>query len=250
MADTPWHEDERFWEAFDPVIFGPELHEAAPADVEAVLSLSGALPGARVLDLCCGPGRHALELCRRGHAVTGVDRTERFLRRARESAEEEGLELELVLEDMRRFVRPDAFELVINLYTSFAYFEDDGDDLQAARNMATSLVPGGTLVLELMSKEVLARIFQERDWRPLSGGGYVLEERRLLDGWSRVASRWVLVTADGAVHEHELVLRLYSGQELRSLLLAAGFAQVELYGSLDGAPYDHQAARLVAVATR
>ena len=73
--------------------------------------------------------------------------------------------------------------------------------------------------------------------------------RRLLDGWSRIETHWILL--DGNTRrESSFVLRLYSGSELTSLLRSVGFQSVELYGTLAGKPYDHAAERLIAVATK
>jgi SAM-dependent methyltransferase len=199
-----------------------------------------------VLDLGTGAGRHAIELARRGFRVTGVDRTERYLGRARVAAAAAGVAVELVAEDMRRFARPQAFDAALNLFTSFGYFDDAGDDLSVARNLCESLVPGGAALFELMGKEVLAGIFRERDWHELVDG-FLLEERRVSEGWSGLDLRWVVVRA-GTARELRLRHRLYSGAELRALLREAGFASVDLYGSLAGGPYDRSATRLVAVA--
>ena len=75
----PWHEDDTFWHAWAPVMFETQRWEAAPGEVERALELLGVEPGAALLDMCCGPGRHALELARRGLRVTAVDRTEDYV---------------------------------------------------------------------------------------------------------------------------------------------------------------------------
>ena len=81
---TAWHEQDQFWEMVP--LFGPDRLEMAPEEVEGVISLLGIEPGASVLDLCCGVGRHSLELARRGYRVTGVDRTASYLQTASEKA--------------------------------------------------------------------------------------------------------------------------------------------------------------------
>src|SRR5204863_7756432 len=120
---------------------------------------------AKVLDLCCGLGRHSLELARRGFDVTGVDRTGVYLRRAQKQADSEGLKIEFVQEDMRQFCRPEAFDLTLNLFTSFGYFESPAEDRRVLVNVHKSLQPGGRLVMDMMGKEIIARVFRERDWR-------------------------------------------------------------------------------------
>jgi SAM-dependent methyltransferase len=246
----PWHEDDAFWEVFDPFLFNEAIWIGAGREVEHLLRLADLAPGEPVLDLCCGPGRHLLELARRGYRVTGVDRTERYLARARAAAAREKLQVRLVRQDMRSFVEPGAYALAINLYTSFGYFENPEDDWRVLRNLHDSLAARGVLVMELMSREVLARIFVERDWRELADRSLVMEERRIQDDWSRVEARWIHVSRDGQRSEHTVTHRLYAASDLRALLLEVGFTAVRIYGSLAGEPYDHQAHRLVAVARR
>jgi len=244
---TPWHEDDAFWRTFGPAMFTAKRWQDGPAEIERVLALAGTPAGAPVLDMCCGPGRHALELARRGFAVTAVDRTAAYLAQAHARAADEALSLEFVEGDMRRFVRPAAFDLALSLFTSFSYFADPDEDRRVLQSFRRSLRSGGVLVLELMGKEVLARIFAERDWQRLDDGALMLEQRRVTDDWCWIENRWTLVQ-DGEVHEFEISHRLYSAAELRGLLQAVGFGEVRCYGALDGRPYDHRAQRLVIVA--
>jgi SAM-dependent methyltransferase len=190
-----------------------------------------------------------LELARRGFRVTGVDRTAAYLEQARRQAEAEGLTVEWVQADMREFCRPDAFDAAINLYTAFGYFEDPADDRAVATNLLRSLRSGGGLVIELMGKEVLARIFLERYWTELPDGTLILEEGQIRPGWDWVENRWILIRGTERT-EFRVSHRLYSAVELSSLLTGCGFASVDVYGGLDGSPYDHTARRLVVVARK
>ena len=248
---TTWYDQDDFWETFRPTLFSEQRWDAAPTEVDHLLALSDLEPGAPVLDLCCGPGRHSLELARRGFRVTGVDRTVSYLEAARQQANEEGLEVEFVQEDMRRFVRPGAFDAAINLFTSFGYFEDPAQDLQVAEHLYTSLKPGGKLVMEMMGKEALARIFQERDWFWLDEeeGVIMLEERKLSQGWGWIESTWTLLRGSER-QTYTVSHRLYAGTELAALLRQAGFSSVELFGGLEGVPYDQHARRLAVVAKK
>jgi len=244
----PWHEQDAFWETVAPVLFVQRRWSDAPAEVEQVVYLLGLGSGARILDLCCGMGRHSLELARRGFQVTGVDRTRLYLDRASEQAESEGLKIEFVRSDMRTFCRPDAFDAVVNMFTSFGYFEDPEDDRQVAMNMYRSLKPGGAFLIDMMGKEVLARIFRERDWYE-EDGVLVLQERKVTKNWSWMENHWVMFKDN---HRAELNLshRIYSAVELASLLTGCGFRHVDAYGDLEGNAYDHLARRLVVVARK
>lgn len=245
---SAWHEDDEFWRAFTPTMFSKERWEAAEEEINNVVGLVQPPEGAAVLDLCCGPGRHALELARRGYRVTAVDRTSQYLDEAQQAAASEGSDIEFVEEDMRRFRRSEAFDLAISLYTSFGYFEDANEDQRVAENLFASLRPGAKLVMEMMGKEVLARVFQPRGWDEYEGV-IRLQERTIAPGWGWIDNRWILL--DGKERkEFRLGHRLYSAVELGALLESCGFAEVQPYGGLDGRPYDHEARRLVVVASK
>jgi SAM-dependent methyltransferase len=240
-----WYEDDHFWQVVSPIMFGEQRLAQAALQVDQFTKLLDLNASATVLDLCCGLGRHSLELARRGFNVTDVDRTGVYLRRAHKQAVEEGLEIEFVQEDMRQFCRPQAFDLALNLFTSFGYFENPAEDRRVIVNVHKSLKKGGTLVMEMMGKEVIARIFRERDWHDEDGTIW-LEERSISKDWSWIDNRWILLR--GAKRdEFRVSHRLYSAAELTALLRDCGFQDVHTYGNLAGAPYDHQAERLVVV---
>lgn len=248
MGELTWHEDDDFWEGMAPFMFDERSWENAPKEVDNLTALLDLAPGSRILDCPCGPGRHTLELARRGFEVTGVDRTRSYLSSARQKAEAEGLAPEFVLDDMRRFSRREAFDAALSLFTSFGYFEDPAENRQVLHNYYASLNDGGVLLMDMSGKEVLARIYQRRDWHE-HAGAFFLEERNVVADWRRMASRWVLIK-DGTIFERRFSHWIYSAVELEALLLESGFRQVTFYGDLKGAAYDHEAKRLVAVARK
>jgi len=246
-----WFEDDAFWRDLYPYFFPSERFATAGEQVAQLLALTGSTGGA-VLDLCCGPGRHSVELARRGFTVTGVDRSAFLLDRARERAYESGVPVEWVAEDMRDFCRPAAFQLVCNIYTSFGYFEKEEDDLKVLRNVHASLADGGVLVMEMMGKERLARNWQDGQnaiCTDYPDGATVIARPRLCDDWCRVEIEWILVK-DGRARTFHFAHNLYSGRELKDRLLASGFGEVQLYGDLQGLPYGPSTTRLVAVARK
>ena len=245
---TTWHEDDNFWETFAPLMFGLKQRERASENADAITSLLQVEPGASVLDLCCGPGRHSLELAQRGYRVTGVDRTEAFLETAKRDAEKRGITAEFVLDDMRRFARPQTFDGAMLMFTSFGYFEDAEDNRKVLINVYRSLKKEGALIIDVMGKEILARIFSERDWSELNGW-YCLEERRIRKNWSWIECRWIVLDDKGK-REFDVSHWIYSAAELSMILKDCGFGSVEIYGDLRGAPYDHTAKRLVAIARK
>jgi SAM-dependent methyltransferase len=252
-----WFDDDGLWRLVRDAVFPPASFAAAPGEIAALFELLGIGRGRSldVLDLPCGPGRHALPLAQAGHRVVAVDRTRAYLeeleqrladRRARQPGRD--LEIETVAADMREFRRPGAFDLALNLYTSLGYFEDIEDDRRTLRGLRESLRPGGVLAIDLVGREVLARIFEARRWTRLDDGTIQLAENRVTDAWRWMEVSWTFVR-DGVSRTVDLSHRIWGANDLERELLAAGFSRVAFHGAFDGRPYDHEATRLVAIAT-
>jgi SAM-dependent methyltransferase len=244
----PWFEDENLWRDLYPYMFPMERIAAAPEQVDQIMALSGIRSG-RVLDLCCGSGRHSVALAQKRFAVTAVDRTPYLLNRARAHAAESAADIEFVLQDMREFRRPVAFDLAVNLFTSFGYFETAAEELRVLANVHASLREGGVLVMEMLGKEYLAANYVPARCTDFADGTVLLQRAKIRDEWTRCFSDWTIIQA-GQARNYKFDHFVYSGRELKDLLLRTGFSEVRLYGSLAGTPYGVDAQRLVALARK
>jgi SAM-dependent methyltransferase len=243
-----WFENDEFWRELYPYMFPPERLAAATEQVAQLLALTN-FKGRSVLDLCCGPGRHSVEFAKRGFDVTGVDRTQFLLDRARERAAESGVNVEWVLEDMRKFRRESAFDLVCSMFTSFGYFENPDEDLLVLRNILGSLRPGGIFLIETLGKEGLARIYKDTVCEEFPDGMVVLQRHQIRSDWTRVYNEWSMLK-DGSYRTFRFEHTIYSACELKERLLAAGFSEVRVYSDLLGNPYGAEPARVVLVARK
>lgn len=243
-----WFEDETFWRELYPYIFPPERFAVAGEQTDQILTLTK-YAGGTMLDLGCGPGRHSVAFAQRGFAVTGVDRSALLLNRARERAAEAGVTIEWVEEDMRRFLRPAAFNLACSLFTSFGYFESEADDLRVLRNVHASLKDSGVFVIEMMGKERLARVWQNALCTQQADGSLLIQRPQVAADWCRIKNDWI-VLRDGHAQTFHFEHTVYSGREIKDRLLACGFSEVQLFGDLSGSPYGLDATRLVAVARK
>ena len=241
-----WFENDDFWRDFYPYMFSAERFAAAPEEVNRIMALTGRSNGS-VQDLCCGPGRHSVEFARKGFQVTGVDQSTYLLDRAREHASATGVSIEWVREDMRNFVRPNSFDLACNMFTSFGYFKEEEENLRVLRNLYQSLKANGVLIIEALGKERLARVWLNAQCTDLPDGSMLVQRPKLRDDWTRIASEWTLIK-EGRARSFNFEHTVYSGRELKESLLNAGYNRVQLFGSLQGAPYDLEAIRLIAVA--
>ena len=243
-----WFRDEEFWREFFPVLFPPESFARASDQVRDLLALTK-FSGNSVLDLCCGPGRHALPLAEYGFRVCGLDLSPYLLSSARERGRRLGLLVEWVEGDMRTFFRTEAFDLIRNMTSSFGFFDEGQENLTVLRNVWQSLKNGGILLIDCTSKEIVARNWQDCFYSEFSNNVRLIQRSRIGDDWSRIHNEWILIR-EGVSHFFQYHHTLYSGLELKELVMAAGFAQVRLFGDLTGAPYGIDAARLIVVAQK
>ena len=150
---------------------------------------------------------------------------------------------------MRDFVRPDSFDLVINLFTSFGDFDDRRDDVKVLRNIHQSLRDEAVLVMEMAGKERLARDFEPTYSKKLADGRLLIERREVVDNWTRIRNEWIVVE-DGTATTFQFETTIYSAQELKDQLFEAGFSEAKVFGDLEGGEYGERAQRLVAVARK
>jgi SAM-dependent methyltransferase len=149
-----------------------------------------------------------------------------------------------VQQDIRSFIEPDTYELAINLFTSFGYFDDPAENQRVLMNAHASLAPGGAFVLDVIGKEVVARIYHACDSQEIPDGGLLVQRRRVIDDWARIENDWSIIR-NGRVRSFRFQHWLYSAVELRDLLKAAGFIRIDIFGGLEGSSYGVDANRLV-----
>jgi len=222
--------------------------ESTRAEADFIEEAIDASPRAEILDVPCGGGRHCRELAGRGFAMTGVDVSSSFLDAAR--AGDAGLPGTIAWEEreMRDLPWPGRFAGAFSFGNSFGYLDDEGNAafLKAA---ARALRPGGRFALEACYvAEVVLPTLQDRSWFDVADM-LVLAQRCYDPTTSRlhVEYRWL---RDGSTETRTMSARIYSCGEILRLLAEAGFADVQIYGSLAREPFRLGSSRLLAVATK
>ena len=124
-----------------------------------ILKLS---PQDRILDLCCGQGRVALELARQGFTnVEGLDRSRYLIQKAKALSRKENLGIKFREGDARKLpYQPDTFDVVMILGNSFGYFETPQDDIRVLKEVFKVLKPWGRILIDAADGEYLKRHFQ------------------------------------------------------------------------------------------
>ncbi|MDT8410449.1 MAG: class I SAM-dependent methyltransferase [Wenzhouxiangellaceae bacterium] len=245
---TDWYTDEDFWRTFGPLMFSEQQFNDAERQMPELLKRIGLEQGA-VLDLGCGPGRHSLPLARAGLEVTAVDTSGFLLDQLSQRAGNQSLSLEIIQDDMRSFCRPDQFDAVLVMWTSFGYFEDEVDHRKVLDNIKKSLKPGGRLVLDLVGLETLCHTLQPVHLTEYDDGRLLIERPLLADHNTRLENEWLLIEGD-QVHRTDFSHRVWSAGEITCLLDDAGLAVEAIDADFEGTPYDFESERMIVFAQR
>lgn len=248
MATSPTETWDDFFSNFYLRAYSGIGEEEAEAQALAAARLAGCPDGGELLDVPCGFGRHAVPLARAGYRVTGVDRSEALLAEARRRAGGARWP-KLVRADYRELPFRDAsFDAAIDLFTSLGYLGDE-EDARALAEIGRVLRPEGRLVLELMHRDLLVRIFRDQDWQLVGDGRLLLEQRTFDAASGLVQTTQTLIDKSGERDSRSYSLRVYTATELLAMLVRAGFAEARCYGDLDGGAFT-PGTRLVVAATR
>ncbi|MGD0921411.1 MAG: class I SAM-dependent methyltransferase [Terriglobia bacterium] len=235
----------KFWPVVGPV-FTEHIAETEQ-EVKSLLQMLRLGRRARILDVPCGFGRHAVELARHGFRVTGVDISPELLARAREAAAAQGVVVEFRRGDMRRLAYQREFDVVLNLLTSFGYF-GDRTDFEVLRKFRRALRPKGRLVIDVINRDWIMRNFLPHDRARV--GKFVVAQERSFDFRTSLQTTYWTARRGPRRWKGTTRLRLYSCHELLERLEHAGFSDVRCCGDLRGGPLTLDSPRLVLVARR
>ncbi len=221
--------------------------ERSDTEVAGIVQIAKLDTPMKILDVPCGMGRHTNRLAALGHFMTGVDLYPGFLEIARRDANARGVQVDFRQGDMRHLEFEAEFDRVMNLFTSFGYFEDD-ENYQVLLNVARALVPGGLFILDIPNRDTYIKNMYP---------AYVVEKDRdlMIDrgSFDTLTGRWHnhrIVIRGGVRKDKPFFVRLFSPTEIRNWLERAGMGIVEMYGGYDASPITAESRRMILVAKR
>lgn len=228
-----------------------EIDQRSDAETELIVRALELPEGARVLDLCCGHGRHSVRLAQRGYRVTGLDLSTYHLRLAKAAARKTGVEVEWIHGDMRE-LPPEAgpFDAAINVFSSFGYFEDEEDDQRVLDGVGRALKPGGRFFIDTINRDWLMRGFRAKDWEERPDGAFVLNDRRYDIHTGRIYVDWYYITPEGERRHQPHSERLYTFRELSKMLAKAGLAVRQTWGGFDGVELSMETRRMIVLSEK
>ncbi len=223
--------------------------EETEEEIEFITRVLKLKEGNYILDLCCGQGRHAVRLAEMGFSVVGLDYSEELLKLAVNNNTK--INLWFVNSDMRNIpFHNNAFDAVINLFTSFGFFNDD-ENLQTLKSVAEVLKPKGKFLLDYWNPYVAVQLDGTRNWWWIDDNRLSLAEVKYDFSSGRLHDiRTIINTKDGSIRNAVRNLRFYTLPEIEEMLKKSGMSVVEVYGDIDEREYNGETRRLITLSEK
>jgi SAM-dependent methyltransferase len=218
-------------------------------EVDGIIQLLDLKPDQSLLDVCCGYGRHAVELAKRGYQVTGIDLSPKQIEQAQRRAAEAGVSAQFISGDARTMEFPSRFDVLLNLFLAFGYFQDEKENLRMLERMADATRPGGILLMDLWNREKEIRAFAPRMRE--HHGDIVIDKQWEFDAWNGRLNWTNTVTfPDGRIESWDHSIRAYTLIELRNMFHAVGFEVEKVFGDFAGNPYTLDSSNMILLARK
>ena len=204
-------------------------------EINVFLDILQLKPEDHILDLCCGQGRHSIELSRKGYEnVEGLDRSHYLIQKARSNAKKNGLTCKFREGDARKLpYSADLFDVVMILGNSFGYFESINDDFRVLKEAFRVAKPWGKIIIDITDGAYLRNNFQPRSWEWIDKSFFVCRERSLSLDKQRLISREVITHVNkGVLVDQFYAERLYSVDEITDILKKAEFSDIMFHGNM------------------
>jgi SAM-dependent methyltransferase len=206
--------------------------QGAQAEVKRMVNWLDLNEGSRIFDLCCGMGRHSVALADEGYRVTGMDLSKVLLEEARRL--DDSGRITWLEGDMRQVPASGPFDAVVNLFTSFGYFEEDAENAKVLAEISRILKPGGRFIIDFLNPDYVVNNLVPHSVR--QDEGITIDETRTIeDGFVR--KRIVLSEQDRPERGYLEQVKLYGLEDFRRLSEGTGLVIEQAYGHYDGSPY-------------
>ena len=215
-------------------------------DIAFVMQSLNLSKGSVLLDQCCGIGSMAIPLSQRGLEVIGVDITPSYIQQAKEKETDA---CNFYCADARSFHHTDC-DAVLNWWTGFGYFDSDSENKKLIEQAFASLRSGGMYLLDVPNMAGIIRHFQPVMLHTYQTqlGTIELERTTTLDLFrSRMEKEWIYRKEGVLCAQHHSSVRLYGSHELVSMFQEAGFSDIQLLGTREGAPLSIDHLRCICI---
>lgn len=243
-----WHND-FFSEEYLEVGLASIESERTAYEVDFAIDYLKLQGNEKILDLCCGIGRHVNEFAIRGFDITGLDFNQKYLDFAKTQASEKNVQPNFVCGNMLNLpFEESSFDAATCFLTSFGYFSDE-DNLKALKELSRVLKKGSFFLLEIANRDGLLKNYLS--YTGENYGEYFLLRHNQFDlGSSREDTIWRYFKDNKLVKEYFSSVRLYSFHEIAKVLDEAGFGLCLHMDSLEGDPLTSESDRMYLISKK
>ncbi|WP_227937551.1 class I SAM-dependent methyltransferase [Alkalihalobacillus deserti] len=234
-----WYKD-HFQEDY-LMIYKHRNEENANSELENLMNFIPYKPQQEVLDLCCGAGRHSRWFAKKGMNVTGIDLSSTLLAEAKRQSDT--LNITYIRSDMREVSFKNKFDIVVNLFTSFGYFENDQDNERVFTRVHSSLKKGGYFLFDYLNPS-----FTRKNLVPFS---QQIIDQTSIDQYRNIDNdaviKRIVVKDNYSTRHYEERVKLYSKNKISKMLENNNLKIIHLFGNYDGCKYDQSSPRLLYI---
>jgi SAM-dependent methyltransferase len=225
--------------------------------IELLLSRIYLPKGSRILDLACGNGRHSILFAKKGYNVTGIDLSRFLINQAKNMLKDEYLRhssrLKFEIRDMRNIDHINEFDLTINVFTSFGYFENDADNEKVINGISGTLKKGGYFLLDFLNPGHLVKSLVPFNIKKYNSK--VIVQIRNIRG--RFVYKDILIFRNNnsigtlAYDHYRERIRLYSLPDFEQMFSKNSLKILQTFGNYEGNKFSiNNSARLILLAQK
>jgi ubiquinone/menaquinone biosynthesis C-methylase UbiE len=201
----------------------------------------------KVLDLACGAGRHSILFAKNGFDVTAVDISDNPLNVARKTASELALNINFIKSDLRQLHLNEKFHLIINLFTSFGYFENDDENEEIIKFASKHLLDNGYFVIDFFNIVYLKKNLIPVSYDKIEDG--IIKQERVFEG-NRIVKKITITKKNDEKRYFESV-RTFSKDELITLIIKNGLRIQNIIGNYLGVEFEEiNSPRVIIIAKK
>ncbi len=197
----------------------------------------------KVLDLACGKGRHAIFVNSLGYPTTGVDLSAQSIQKAKENENER---LHFFQHDMRLPLKSSKFDLVLNLFTSFGYFDQTDDNETMLNSVHSYLEENGKLVIDFFNAEKVKSDLVEEEIKTIEGIDFK-RNKTITEG---CIVKDIRFSDNGETYHFQEKVQLLDENDFRGFLSRANFTIEKIYGNYQFSEFDKDSDRLIIIAKK
>ena len=226
------------------ILYKHRNNEEASYFIRNLVNYLNIPPNSYVADIACGKGRHSLELSKFDLNVWGMDLSSNSILFAKENANDR---TEFSVHDMRDPFPQKNFDYVFNLFTSFGYFEDSGEDYKCIENIATALKSGGYFIQDYINAKIVVSNFPQNETKVIDDVEFGIS--KIVNG--KFIEKHIHVNHGEFEDDYMERVKMISKHELVEMYSKIGLKLISVFGNYNLEKFDEDSSsRIILIAQK